>query len=102
MGFPLIFIGLLLIIVAARDKTKEFEELIADDFFGGGEGPGFIGWIVAVLVLAALGSFKPLRQLSDAFLGLIAMVLILSNRGFFAEFQRQALGKPEYVNKLRE
>lgn len=91
MAFPLIFIGLLMIVVGARDKTQEFEQLLASDFLGDGRGAPFLAWIVAVLALAAVGSFKPLRGVSDGFLLLIAAVILLSNRGFFAEFERQAL-----------
>lgn len=92
MAFPLIFIGLLLIMVAARDKTEEFQELVKSDFFGQGGTP-FIGWILAVLALTALGNIKPLRGVTDGFLTLIAVVLLLANRGFFEKFQEQALGK---------
>ena len=92
MAFPLIFIGLIMIVVGARDKTQEFEELLASDLLGDGRGAPFLAWIIAVLFLAALGSFKPLRGVTDGFLFLIAAVILLSNRGFFAEFQRQALG----------
>lgn len=91
MAFPLIFIGLIMIVVGARDKTQEFETLLKSDFLGDGRGAPFLAWIVAALAIAALGSFKPLRGVADGFLFLIAAVILLSNRGFFAEFQRQAL-----------
>lgn len=91
MAFPLIFIGLVLIVVGVRDQTEEFQTLLASDFLGDGRGAPFVSWIVAVLVLAAIGSYKPLRGLSDGFLVLLAAVILLSNRGFFVEFQKQVL-----------
>lgn len=101
MAFPLIFIGLILVIVGARDKTEEFEKLISSDLLGEGNETPFLAWIIAVLVLAAIGSYKPLRGITDGFLILIGLVIILSNRGFFNEFQRQAFGK-SYETQIDE
>jgi hypothetical protein len=88
MGWPLIAIGLILIITGVRDETEEFNAVLMSDIQGGTNN-NFLAFIVAISVLAAIGSVKSFRGFSDAFLGLVFLVLLLSNRGFFAEFQRQ-------------
>lgn len=88
MGWPLVVIGLILITVGVRDEVDEFNALVADDILGGPNN-NFLAFVVAIAFLGLLGSVKELRGFSNAFMALIFIVLLLSNRGFFAEFQRQ-------------
>jgi hypothetical protein len=49
----------------------------------------FIYWGIALFIIGAAGYYKPLKPLSNAFLGLVILVLFISNRGFFARFMEQ-------------
>lgn len=90
MGWPLVIIGLILIIVGVRDEVQTFNDTLSDDLLGRpGERSNFPMFIVAIFAIGAIGSVKDLRGFSNAFLALIFIVLLISNRGFFAEFQRQ-------------
>lgn len=86
MAWPVLLIGLVLVIVGFRGETDKFAETVREDFTGQ---PNFLFWVVAVFGIGAMGAVKPLRPISDGFFVLILVVLILSNRGFFAELSRQ-------------
>lgn len=88
MGWPIIVIGLALLMVGIRGKVEEFHALLADDF-GPNSGSNFIGWIMALLFIAAIGAYRPLRPISDGFLALIVIAILLSNQGFFARLEEQ-------------
>lgn len=83
MPFILIIVGVLLFVTAIRGTTGQLASMLAQDVFGT---QGFVVWFVAVIVVGAIGYIKPLKGLSDAFLLLLIIVLFLSNRGFFAQF----------------
>lgn len=87
---PIFFliVGALLIIVAVNDKLSELKTLIAEDFQPSTTGiPGFHVWITAIFIAGSLGYVKSLRPLANAFLALILLSLVLSNRGFFAKLK---------------
>jgi len=86
MAWPVLLIGLVLIIVGFRGETDKFVSTVREDFTGQ---PNFLYWVVAVFAIGSLGAIKPLRPISDGFFVLILVVLILSNRGFFGELTRQ-------------
>lgn len=90
MPFALLFIGILFLVLGIRDTQKEFVTLIHGDFTGAGN---FIYFIVALLVIGALGYIPKLKPLSDAFLVLVLVVIFLSNKGFFAQFQQQVFNR---------
>jgi len=86
MAFPVLLIGLVLIIAGFRGETDKFAETVKEDFTGQ---PNFVFWVAAVFGIGAMGAIKPLRPISDAFFVLILVVLLLSNKGFFGELNRQ-------------
>jgi len=59
--------------------------LVKGDFAGQGN---FIYWLVAILAVGVLGYIPRVRPISDAFLVLIIVVLFLSKKGFFAQFNQ--------------
>lgn len=83
---PLFFIGsgLVLVLVGLNGNPAKLYSLIASDFSGPNS---FVYWMVAMLVLGALGYVKGLEQFSKLFLILVLIVLFLDNGGFFAQFQ---------------
>lgn len=92
---PLFFllIGILLIFAAINNKLGQLGSLVAEDFAPTTGAAGFQVWIVAIFIIGALGYVKELKPLSNAFLVLILVVLILSNRGFFANFKSAVEGR---------
>jgi hypothetical protein len=87
MPFALIIIGLALLITAIRGTTGAFFTLVKGDFTGNGN---FIYWLVAILVIGAVGYIKKLQPVSDMMLALVLIVLFLkSGTGFFDQFTKQ-------------
>lgn len=91
MGFALIIIGLVLVLSAVRNETDELNAILADDFLGRGGQGSYFTWVVAMLLIGAIGVYKPLRPVSDGFLALVIVVLLIGNEGFFSKFEQQAL-----------
>jgi len=85
-------VGVLLIIVAVNDKMGELSGLIKDDFKSSSGVPGFHIWIAAIFVTGSLGYIKAMRPVANAFLVLIIVSLVLSNRGFFSKFKSSLEG----------
>lgn len=83
MAFALVFAGLTLVIATLRGNLRFLAALFASEFQGQGS---FIYWLAAVMMIGAVGYIKPLRPLSNAFLVLIMIVLILKNGSFFSRF----------------
>lgn len=84
MPLLLIGTGLVLVLTGLNGDAGELYGLVAQDFTGQGS---FIYWMLAILILGALGYVKGLENLSKAFLVLVLIVLFLDNGGFFAQFQ---------------
>lgn len=88
MPLFLILIGLILVISGAKGTTKELASLLKDDFAPTDSNVSFGVWIIAIVMVGALGYIPKLKPLSNAFLVLLFVGLMLSNRGFFAQFSR--------------
>ena len=93
MPLALILLGVLFLVAAVRgDKCNGQQcsdllfETLKDDFTGPNN---FIYWGIALWIIGAAGYYKPLKPLSNAFLGLVILVLFISNRGFFQKFMEQ-------------
>jgi hypothetical protein len=83
MPFALIIVGIILLIAGVRGQIGNLASLIKSDFTGSGN---YIYWVVAILAVGSIGYVKKLQPISDAFLALVLIVLLLSNKGFFAQF----------------
>lgn len=90
MAWAFLFIGIVLIITAWKKKQDDLFALLKDDFTGDGN---FFYWVLAIVILIALGTFKPIRPVTDAFLGLVILVIIIApyrnGRDLFSEFRSQ-------------
>lgn len=90
MAFVLLIIGLFLLASAIAGTQDAALNLVVGDF----KGPGnFFYWIVALLIIGSIGYVKKLKPVSDLFLALIILVLVLkrgnpsgAGGGFFAQF----------------
>lgn len=91
---PIFFliVGILLIVVAINNKMSDLGTLIKDDFAPQGNQAGFAVWIVAIFVIGSLGYVKTFKPVANAFIALIVVIMILSNRGFFANFNKAIKG----------
>jgi hypothetical protein len=93
MPIFILFVGVMLVVVGINNKIPEFVSLLKGDFQSKGNSPPFQIWIVAIFVAGSLGYVKALRPVANAFLVLIVVALLLSNKGFFAEFTKALGGK---------
>lgn len=92
MPFALVVIGLLMIVTGAKDTHKDFAKELASEFTGQPK-ENFLWWIVAFGAIGAVGYAPQFRTFSRTFMGLMIVVLLLSNAGFFAKLQ-EAIGAP--------
>lgn len=85
---PIFFliVGVLLIVVGINDKMSELGDLIKEDFQPTGNQAGFQVWIIALFVAGSLGYIRSFKPVANAFIVLILVSLMLSNRGFFDRF----------------
>lgn len=83
MPYALILIGLMLTIAGVRDKQNELFTLIRNDFSGPNS---FIYWMGAIAVIGGVGYIPNLKGLSQAFMALVLLVLVIQNKGVFANF----------------
>jgi hypothetical protein len=84
MAYVLIFIGLLLTVAGVRNTQDDLYTLIQGDFTGSSS---FIYWLAAIAIVGGVGYVPKLKPLSNAFLVLILIVLVLKQgTGFFDQF----------------
>lgn len=84
MPIALLVVGLLIVVAGIKNNAAELESTIVGDFSGAGS---FWYWIVAVIVIGAVGYYQPAKTVSHLFLGLIVLVFLISNNGVFAQIQ---------------
>lgn len=85
MAFILVLIGLLLVVSAIRGTQAELGSQVVSDFTGPGN---FVYWILALGIVGAVGYVGDLQKFSRAFMALLIIVLLLSNKGFFNQFTK--------------
>jgi hypothetical protein len=84
MPFALAIIGIIILVSAIRGTSGALFSTLKSDFTGSGN---FLYWVIAILVVGSIGYIKKLQPISSAFLALLLVVLFISNKGFFAQFQ---------------
>lgn len=86
MPIAILLIGVLLVVVGINDKMSDLGTLVKEDFAPTDGATAFHIWIVAIFIAGSLGYIRSFRPVANAFLVLIVISLLLSNRGFFARF----------------
>lgn len=89
MAFGILFLGLIFLVAAYQNTQDELFALLKQDFTGSGN---FISWVLAFVFLIALGNIKAIRPITDAFLVLVLIALILAQyrqKDLFASFVQQ-------------
>lgn len=90
MAFAFLIVGITLVVSAVRNTSGDLFTLMKGDFTGSNN---FIAWMLAILVIGALGYIRSIAPVSRAFLVLVVVVLFLSNGGFFQKFTQQYFSK---------
>lgn len=90
MPFVIFFIGILMLVSGLRNTatapaSPNLVTLVKGDFTGK---DNFVYWVIAIMVLGALGYIDELKSLSTSLLVLVIVVLFLSNGGFFTKFEQ--------------
>lgn len=88
MPFAFFLVAIVLITAAIRGKHKELFDLLRDDFTGD---RNFFAFILAIGLLAAIGSVEKLKPISNAFLVLVVLAVVLANgrNNLFANMAQQ-------------
>ena len=91
MPFVLLALGILFFIVSLQGTQGSLFTLLKSEFVGTNS---FVVWAAAFVIIGLLGSIKPIRPITHAFLVLMLLVLVLTNgKGFFSQFN-SALRSP--------
>lgn len=93
MPFLLAILAVVFLVTALRGTTTTLFGLIKADFSGSGN---YIYWVISLLVIGSIGYVKKLQPVSDMFLALVLIVMMLANKGFFSQFMT-AVKSPQCV-----
>lgn len=83
MPYALIVAGIILTVAGVRNTQGALFGLIGGDFTGP---RSFIWWSLSIVGIGAVGYVPSTRGLANAMLALILIVLVLANKGVFAQF----------------
>jgi hypothetical protein len=95
MPFVLIIIGVVFLDAAVRNTVSDsasgpgLTTLLKGDFTGK---DNFLYWMTAILIIGSVGYVDALKPISRMFMGLVLVVLFLSNGGFFTKAYSQLFG----------
>jgi hypothetical protein len=85
MPYILLIVGVVLFLAALRGTHKELGNLLVEDIFD----RQFMAWLTIIFGLGFAGYIKELRPLSIAFMSLVLIVYIISQRGVFQQLLGQ-------------
>lgn len=85
MPIVLGIIGITLLVSGAQDTQDKLFALIKHDFT---DKPSFLPWAVALLLVGMSGYIEPIKPVARAFMALVIIGILLSNRGFFDQFSK--------------
>ena len=92
MPFVLIIFGILLLSTAFKGNTGDLTDILKKDLTGTAQD---VMAIVAILGVGAIGFVPKLKTISDSFLVLILVSMMLADKGgFFRQFQAQLKSLP--------
>lgn len=91
MGLAFILIGIIVLVVAIRNSYASLWQALDQDLFNG----GFVGWIIAIAVVAAAGYVPAIRTPARYFLGLMVLVFMFTKgSGFFDQLNSATSASP--------
>lgn len=91
---PLFFliVGVMLVVVGINNKIGDLTALVKEDFKPTDGTIGFFYWVLAIILAGSVGYVRDLRPVANAFLVLIVVGLVLSNKGFVEKFTAAVKG----------
>jgi hypothetical protein len=95
MPIGLLMLGLLLLVSAMRGTTTALGKQLKLDLLGDGQQSGFIVWVVILAILAVVGTLgasygrKDIRALSQLFMVVVLVALVLRTPNMFQMFTSQ-------------
>lgn len=92
MPYALVIAGLILIVSGVRDTHEALGAQLKSDLTGDNN---FARYALAIFAVGALGYIDKLRPASTAFMALIIISLVLSNRGVFTKLNDALKAGPE-------
>lgn len=92
MPYALVIAGLILIVSGVRDTHSQLGAQLKADLTGSNN---FSQYALALFAVGAVGYIDRLRAASTAFMALILIALVLSNKGFFTKFREAIDQGPE-------
>lgn len=92
MPYALVIFGLVMVVTAAKGTHVALGNQLVKDFTGPGN---FIYWVVAIIVIGAIGKTPQGEKLAKPFLVLVLSAMILANKGFFAQFMNAIKSGPQ-------
>lgn len=75
MSIFLFFISIIIMVAAYKGTHPDLFAVLKDDFTGSNN---FVYWVLAVVIVVAIGNIKQLKRVSDAFLVLLVIVIIVA------------------------
>jgi len=96
MPIVLIIVGALFLTSAVRWNSggDKIWTLLGGDLTSSNKG-NFFAWAVAIILIGAVGYIDELKPVANTMIGLVIVVLLLSNNGFFANLEKEVLQPPQ-------
>lgn len=88
MALGFLLIAIVLIVIAFLNTQGLLGSQLASD------GPGYLKWAAAILAIGLLGYIPGFGTASKLFLALVLLVILISNKGIFANLQ-SAIDNPQ-------
>lgn len=83
MALFIVFAGIVLVVIGLNNQLSAASALLKEDFAPSDGSISFSIWIVAILLVGAVGYYKPAKPFSNAFLLLIFVMIILTSKSGF-------------------
>lgn len=84
MGIVFLIVGIFAVAIGVRGQAGEAGKLLASEFTGSNS---YVQWLAAILILGAIGIWKPARPAANAMIGLVILaIFIRRGQGFFDQF----------------
>lgn len=77
MAFVFLFAGIVILTSGVRGTQDDLFKLVEGDIRPADGSTGFIPWILAILIIGALGYVKQFRSLSHGFMALVIIAMII-------------------------
>lgn len=81
-----------MVVTAAKGTHVALGNQLVKDFTGAGN---FIYWIIALIIIGAISKTPQGEKIAKPFLVLVLTVMVIANKGFFAQFMNAVRSGPQ-------